>query len=306
MISFIIPAYNAEKTIKECIESILDQKVEKEVIVIDNNSTDKTYEIAEKYPVKLLSEEKKGPAAARNKGLDNAKGDYIACIDSDVVLPVRWAEKAQKKLEEDEKLAMVGGAGKSTDKSLVSKSLDGLLFGISENTEDRYANSIANMGVLYRGDAIKSRRFDENLLRGEEVDFNFSLVEEGHKILYSNELFVYHYHPLGLKELMKKWFLYGTDYPSPYAKHPSMKSLSYYARMTFFPVFLVLLILSFISPLFLLAAIGEVLLIFLAYTTIGIRNVKGLTLAAFPFVHTLKQMSQGAGITLGLFKRVLP
>ena len=47
-VSFIVPAYNAEKTIAKCIESILSQGVEKEIIVVDNTSTDKTREIAKK------------------------------------------------------------------------------------------------------------------------------------------------------------------------------------------------------------------------------------------------------------------
>ncbi|MEO0119589.1 MAG: glycosyltransferase family A protein, partial [candidate division WOR-3 bacterium] len=69
MIIFIVPAYNAEKTIGKCIESILAQNIEKEVIIVDNGSTDNTANIIKKYPVKYILETKKSPAAARNRGL---------------------------------------------------------------------------------------------------------------------------------------------------------------------------------------------------------------------------------------------
>ncbi len=88
MISFIIPAHNAEKTIKRTISSIeAVSEIEKEIIIIENGSTDRTEEIAFKLAakfsdVKLLKSEP-GVSKARNKGIQNAMGDWLCFVDAD-------------------------------------------------------------------------------------------------------------------------------------------------------------------------------------------------------------------------------
>ena len=92
MVSFIVPAYKAEKTIKRCLDSIVNQQesgVDFEVIVVDDGSKDKTKEIIEKYPAKqrkLINyfwKKNGGVSDARNYGVKKAKGDYIIFVDSD-------------------------------------------------------------------------------------------------------------------------------------------------------------------------------------------------------------------------------
>ena len=94
MISFIVPAYNATKTIKKCLDSLLNQsntKLDYEIIVVDDGSTDDTAElIKEKYGASLLngqlrlySKENGGLSDARNFGVTKASGDYYIFVDSD-------------------------------------------------------------------------------------------------------------------------------------------------------------------------------------------------------------------------------
>lgn len=90
MISFIIPAYNSEKTIKKAILSILKQKetdIEYEIIVVDDGSTDKTDTVMKKFKnenkVRYYVKENSGVAGTRNLGVAKAKGDYIIFVDSD-------------------------------------------------------------------------------------------------------------------------------------------------------------------------------------------------------------------------------
>jgi glycosyltransferase involved in cell wall biosynthesis len=94
-ISIIIPAYNEERYLASCLESVAAQTVRPyEVIVVDNNSHDKTAEIARRYPfVKLLHEPRQGIVYARNAGFDAASGDILARTDADVVLPPDWLER---------------------------------------------------------------------------------------------------------------------------------------------------------------------------------------------------------------------
>lgn len=92
-VSIIIPMYNVEKYIKECLDSLIAQTFKDfEVIVVDDCSTDKSCEIAESYASKLnltliRSEKNSGyPGVSRNKGIENAKGKYLCFLDSDDAL----------------------------------------------------------------------------------------------------------------------------------------------------------------------------------------------------------------------------
>jgi hypothetical protein len=88
-VSIIVPAFNAECTIKRCLDSLTSQTIEKrEIIIVNDGSTDKTGEIADEYAsldssVKVLHLLNGGPGAARAAGLKLAKGIYIGFVDSD-------------------------------------------------------------------------------------------------------------------------------------------------------------------------------------------------------------------------------
>lgn len=88
-VSILMPAYNAEKTLAKCLESILKQNYSDfEVVIINDGSKDRTLEIAEKFSKKeqrinVFSQENKGVSAARNKALEIAKGEFFCWIDSD-------------------------------------------------------------------------------------------------------------------------------------------------------------------------------------------------------------------------------
>lgn len=89
-ISVIVPIYNTEKFLRKCIESILNQTLQEiEIILINDGSTDNSHNIcleyAEKYPEKIIYVNNKniGCSATRNLGIELAKGEYIAFVDSD-------------------------------------------------------------------------------------------------------------------------------------------------------------------------------------------------------------------------------
>ena len=87
-LSIIIPAYNAEAYLPQCLDSILAQEHRGcEVIVVDDGSTDGTAAMLEHYPdVKVVHQENHGMSTARNRGLDEAQGEYILFVDSDDLL----------------------------------------------------------------------------------------------------------------------------------------------------------------------------------------------------------------------------
>ncbi len=99
-ISIIIPAYNVEKYLPECLDSILGQSIKDyEVLIIDDGSTDNTKDIAKSYQKKyedsiwVYEQNNLGPSGARNRGLEEASGEYILYIDSDDYISSGTLEK---------------------------------------------------------------------------------------------------------------------------------------------------------------------------------------------------------------------
>ncbi len=93
-LSLVIPVFNEQDHLSACLDSVLNQSVmPEEVIVVDNGSSDRSVEIAKSYPfVKLVHEPKRGVLHARTTGFNAAKGDIIGRIDADTLLPPRWVE----------------------------------------------------------------------------------------------------------------------------------------------------------------------------------------------------------------------
>ena len=104
LISVVIPAYNEEANIAQCIENILFQSYKKiEVIVVDNGSVDKTAEIAQQYStIKYIREPKGGLSGARNRGMDVATGEYIHFMDADDMVTLNYHEKMVEAIIETE------------------------------------------------------------------------------------------------------------------------------------------------------------------------------------------------------------
>ena len=105
-ISVIIPVYNAEKTIRRCLESIMSSKYEEyEVIVVDDGSTDNSASILLEYAnrdrrIKIINQTNSGPSIARNKGLELAEGEIIAFVDSDDYVRNDYLDQLEKVFRE--------------------------------------------------------------------------------------------------------------------------------------------------------------------------------------------------------------
>lgn len=98
-ISAIVPVYNTERLVGRCIDSVIAQTYpEWELILVDDGSTDESFEVLKKYEsddarIKVIHQDNAGPGPARNKGIENASGDYIVFIDSDDVIKPNYFEK---------------------------------------------------------------------------------------------------------------------------------------------------------------------------------------------------------------------
>jgi len=111
-ISVIIPAYNEEKYLSEALTSITENAPAnlKEIIVVNNASTDQTEAVAKSFPgVKVVFEAQKGLTRARQAGLLEAKGDIIAFVDADSIVPKHWFETLNKEFDADKNLVCLSG-----------------------------------------------------------------------------------------------------------------------------------------------------------------------------------------------------
>jgi len=105
IVSVIVPAYNAEKTIDRCLESLFNQTIKEiEIIVINDCSKDNTLEKLKSYGQKIVlldNEKNLGPSGSRNKGLKKAKGKYIGFVDADDYIEPNMYETLSKEMSDD-------------------------------------------------------------------------------------------------------------------------------------------------------------------------------------------------------------
>ena len=115
-VSVIIPVYNEEKYIEDCLKSLIHQTEKPdEIIIVDNNSTDKTVEIAKKYPVKIVYAKEQGITPARNMGFNAAKYEILARTDADSRVPVTWIARIKKLFTDNPDIVALSGPAKFTD-----------------------------------------------------------------------------------------------------------------------------------------------------------------------------------------------
>jgi glycosyltransferase involved in cell wall biosynthesis len=112
-ISVVIPAYNEERYLPACLKSLQKQTYPSdryEIILADNNSNDKTSEIAKKYGAKVIKEKRQGHVFALGAGIHAAKGEIIAATDADTIVNHDWLELIENAFRDKEVVAITGAA----------------------------------------------------------------------------------------------------------------------------------------------------------------------------------------------------
>ncbi len=223
-VSVIIPAYNAEQTIAECLLAIKVQSVKaKEIIVIDDGSTDYTKREVQKITgIKYYCQANKGPAVARNVGAKRAKGELILFTDSDCITDENWIKEMTKPFE-NKKVSGVQGAYKTKQKELVAR------FGQIE-IEHRYERMKKQKEIDWVGSYSAGFRrkeflelggYDESfpIASGEDPEFSFRVAKEKGKLVFNPKAIVYHTHPKGILKYLRAKFNRAYFRPKMYSKH---------------------------------------------------------------------------------------
>ncbi|NTU73311.1 glycosyltransferase [Candidatus Roizmanbacteria bacterium] len=190
-ISVVIPVYNEEKYITPCLESLMKQREHiEEIIVVDNNSTDKSMEIASKFPVTIVKEPIQGIITARNKGFDEAKGSIIVRTDADTRAPVDWTAKIKRHFK-DLSVDAVTGPFKFYDFPLSSTLYSNIYTSVLRMILGHYILTGFNMAIRKTlWDRIKNTVCMDNSAVHEDIDLALHIVREKGTIVYDPNLMV--------------------------------------------------------------------------------------------------------------------
>ncbi len=110
-ISVVIPTYNEEDYIGRCLNSLMNQTLDRreyEIVVVDGGSTDRTVEIARKYADSVIMQHSNGVGGARNDGVAVSNGEIVAMTDADIILPNNWLERIYADFREAGVVAVYG------------------------------------------------------------------------------------------------------------------------------------------------------------------------------------------------------
>lgn len=210
LFSIIIPAYNASKTIKKCLDSIFKQNFSDfEVILVNDCSTDKTKEIVDQYNIKQICLEKNsGPAAARNIGIKQAKGKIIVFIDSDIAFKDNNALFKLAKIFKEK--SEIDGAIMIKDKIPLNDGLTPLFWSYYKyflwNQPGEFQTSFTTeRSAIKKGIFDKIGYLNQQYKKADVEDFEFGyrLNEHGYKIFIARDIKVLH-HFETFKQSIKK------------------------------------------------------------------------------------------------------
>lgn len=123
-VSVVIPVYNEEKYIRNCLDSLMKQEEKPdEIIVVDNNCTDETISIVKEFKrITIIQEKKQGITPTRNKGFNSAKYDIIARCDADSILPINWVKDIKKTFSKNDQIVGFTNSIVFYDLPIVNKS----------------------------------------------------------------------------------------------------------------------------------------------------------------------------------------
>jgi glycosyltransferase involved in cell wall biosynthesis len=212
MISIVVPTYNRAERVGNVLASIARLRVPEglpwEVVIVDNNSTDATREVVSRmageaaFPVRYVFEGTQGISRARNRGIAEAKGDVIACVDDDCIVHESWLAEIAGEFARDDRLLLLGGRVELFDPADAPmtirtgrKRLD--LTGNLSAFDHLIGCNLAFRRAGYERAGGFDLRYGAGsglLPSNEDTEFVYRVVHLGGTVLYAPNVVVYHHH----------------------------------------------------------------------------------------------------------------
>ncbi len=325
-VSIIIPCYNEEKHIARCLDSIIANDYPKdlmEILVIDGMSTDNSRTILaryiEKYPfIRIVDNPKRIKPCALNIGIQSAKGDVIIRMDAHAVYYPNYISKSVQYIEQY-KADNVGGIRRTLPgkETLMAKAIAYSIshpFAAGNATyrtganEKRWVDTV--FGGCYRRELFdKIGLFNEDLIRGQDREFNMRLTQTGGRILFSPDIICDYYARSDFKDFVR-WIYFGGLTPFYISRLTGKRVLSWrnLVPLAFVLTLIVSLFLSIFSSAFLMIFLS-VTFVYLAAALIAsipvVKKERDIRfLLAMPFVFAATHIAYGFGSLVGLFKPI--
>lgn len=243
-ISVIVPTFNRRRTLKICIESLFDQNYSKddfEVIVIDDGSNDGTEQLVSLLkidsPVALryFKQNRSGPGCARNRGIDNARGDIILFIGDDIIASFDLLREHQRihSCFSGDNLSVLGYITWYPEIKITNfmrwLEKEGLQFGyplIKDPGNVPYNFFYTSNVSVKKKFLLKCGVFDEDFhfAAFEDIELAYRLFKAGLRIVYNEKAAAYHKHEVTKADYNKKLRIAGESMAIFHYKHPELKN----------------------------------------------------------------------------------
>lgn len=213
MISVVVPAHNAARTLGECLDSLKQQTMDAsqvEIIVVDDGSTDETADVAAAAGVRVIRQDRGRPAAARNAGIHAAHGHLICFTDADCAPAPDWLAQLTAPFTNPD-IAGAKGVYATRQRELAARF-------VQIEYEDKYdllrgqerIDFIDTYSAAYRRDVLLANDgFDEGFPYLEDQELSFRLAARAYQMVFCPQAVVYHRHAASLIAYFRKKFIIG-------------------------------------------------------------------------------------------------
>lgn len=317
-ISVVMPVYNEEKYIENCIESLLLQDYPKnlmEWIFVDGMSSDNTVKLIEKYKeqypemIKIMANPNKTVPYAMNIGIKEAKGKFIVRLDAHADYSKDYISKCVYYLETTD-ADNVGGVAETKSKGFVGNAIAKMLssrFGVGNsdfrtNGESGYVDTVP-FGAFRKEVFEKWGGYDERLTRNQDNEMNYRIRKNGGKVYLSSDIKLSYYCRDSIKGISNMALKNGMWNVITMKLCPGSMGLRHFIPLMFLLSIIVLPILSIFVHLFALLFAIEMCFYLLLDCYFSAKQADGikeflLLLILFPIFH----ITYGAGSLKGLLK----
>ena len=313
-ITLVIPARNAEKTLKACLESVvplLGHSGLEAIYVVDDGSIDSTREIIDRYPVQHIPGKGAGAGSARNLGWHLAKTPWIWFVDADCVCEPDALQRLIETLNTAQAPSEVAGVGGSYG-NMVPESLLGSL--IHEEIVERHlamlkeVNFLATFNVMYRRSILAEvGGFDERFLKAQDAELAYRIRQAGGRLRFEIRSRVKHFHPTHWLSYLKTQKQQGYWRIWLYRAYPGKMSGDSYSSLTdhlqppVAALTALCLALSFVPSVVFLATLsaGFLLLLQVPMTARITARLKHPRYLAFLWMGFVRAFARALGLVLG-------
>lgn len=240
LVSVVVPAYNEERALGKTIESLLKLTYpNKEIIIVDDGSTDRTLEVARRYvqndAVMVVTKSNGGKWDALNTGIQAAKGEFIVCIDGDTILDPKAIHHLVKHFKISKVGAVAGNVKVGNRGSLLTK-LQALEYVVGINLHRRSEAHLQNVTVVpgpigaFRASVLNEVGFFEGDTFAEDADITFRILKAGYRTVYEPRAFAYTEAPKSMTSLAKQRYRWYRGSLQVLSKHKNMAFNKKYGR----------------------------------------------------------------------------